>query len=180
MPTCPGDHVVVSLPSEGLLAGDVVRRFQGSKLTGVVVGSTSGPVLEFVALLEGVPKHAVAGLLLEWNLRYGLPCHVLGDALALRLHLPVDRLDPGAAALLGAAQGLDVAATVFHADRLEQWFDCQSAAQAQRTADRLRLRLKDVRGALVETRSPTVQDLECWQVLRLAAEVSPPNQPIEA
>jgi molybdate-binding protein len=88
-----GRHVVVHIPSRGTLLGETVERHPGARATLVQlarreVGHSS--IVDNFALVEGVPDHAIAQMLLAWNLRYGVPASVVGGPFALRLPVRVD------------------------------------------------------------------------------------------
>jgi hypothetical protein len=157
-----------------MLLGDAVRRHPGSRLSAVEVGrhiGAHGSMVDFLALVEGIPDHDIAGLLLAWNLRYGEPAQVLGGPFALRLPVAVDALpNLGLSSILRSGGGVPTN-TVVVGDHIQAWFACPTPGEAAQLAQRLRKALRGVDGAQVEARDPTPEDLECWGLLRLAAEV---------
>jgi hypothetical protein len=162
-------YVVVRLPSTGTVFGEVVRDHPGSRVTSIQLSSTDDE-LTLLALVEGLPEPAVAQALLGWNLRYGRPAHVLGDAHALRL--PLDpRATPAAMAELLRTQGLHVAGNVLGDGWAEQWIVCPDVRSAERLSAELALRLETWPGVEVRLGRPRPHDAECWGVLRMAAEV---------
>lgn len=174
----PGDsaYVVVSLPSQGMLLGDVVGRHAGARLSAVEVGrhiGLHGPVVEFLALAEGIPDHDIANVLLAWNLRYGEPAHALGGPFALRLPVAVDDVPASALATMLRWGGPPALDTVVSDRRVEFWLACTSLDDAQALERRLGGLMRGVQGARVERRDPPPRDAECWGLLRLAAEVAP-------
>jgi len=166
-------HVAIRLPSAGTLLGDLVREHAGSRVTTIPVARSPGRV-DHLALVEGVPDHAVAQMLLAWNLRYGVPAQVLGDPFALRLPVLVPAIGvPAIESLLAMDADLQVAGSVGEADWFEQWIACPDADAAHRLVARLRGRL----GAHVldvDVRAPRPQDLDCWAVLHEADLASAP------
>src|SRR5688500_12861032 len=112
----PPSCVAVRLPSRGTLLGDTMARHPSARVTADPTGWEEGPDgawAEALALIEGRPDDELADLLLAWNRRYGRPVHVVGEAFAVRLPIPVkDVSSPGMAQALGLSQALPVMGSV--------------------------------------------------------------------
>lgn len=160
--------VVARMDSSGTLMGDLLRRHPGSRATGIPLPYPGTGRIDFLTLVEGVPHHAVAQLLLAWNLRYGHPAEVLGDPFALRLPVIPAVGSPSIERLLLAGESLAVAGSVAEGAWVEQWIRCADLAEAQRLVARLRGLLGPAAVQLAIA-GPRQQELDCWQVLRDAA-----------
>lgn len=156
-------HVVTRFEDAGVLRdGDLPPE---TRLTCIPVGRSAtaeGPVLELLGLLEGADDMAVGRFLLRWNLRQGLPASVLGGPFALRLPLVLARVpDPETAKLLGGlgpGDGLVLVGTA-----LETWRPRPTGADHAGSPAPA--------AASVRVAAPSRTDLECWEALRLAADV---------
>ena len=164
-------YVVVRLPSSGTVIGDAVRSNEGSSVTSVLLplpGTDPNERMDLMALAEGLPDFAVAQVLLAWNLRYGLPGEVLGDAYALRLPVAGHRVVPPVMAeMFRMDRDLAVAGNLAKGDWVEQWIRCLDSAHAARVAGELAGRLAGWPGVRVATGQPRSHDLECWEMLRM-------------
>ncbi len=131
-----------------------------------------GPVVELLALLEGLDDAAVGRFLLRWNLRQGLPASVLGGPFALRLPILLARVgNPDAARFLGNLRDTD--GLVLQGTALEGWqaLPAGEAAAAPHA--------EGAGSASVRVAAPSRADLECWEALRLAADVGGLPTPAE-
>lgn len=158
----PGGHQVTRFDDAGILHdGDLPA---DTRLTCIVLSKEpgpEGPVLQLLGLLEGVDDLGVGRFLLRWNLRQGAPATVLGGPFAVRLPLVLARVgNAEAAGLLG---GLDMAAgLVLQGTALEAWQPASVPGVPREAAPV---------GATPRTASASRADLECWEALRLAADV---------
>ena len=165
-------HVRVRIPSAGTAAGDFVAAHPDARLTCIETrrhDGKDGPVIDHLALVEGVPADRIEALLDDWDRQYGLPAQLAaGTAFAMHLPLPVARLRPEVAArlkVLDLQGGLHLGHVLF-GPHCDLWIECASPAKAVALADEARLRLPQ--GALVSIGHPSPSDLECWAALRLA------------
>ena len=125
-----------------------------------------GPVLELLGLVEGLDDMGVGRFLLRWNLRQGIPASVLGGPFAMRLPLVLARVDNAEA--VRVLTGLtDSDGLVLHGTALEAW-QRGTAPAATRPDQRL-----------ARKATPSRADLECWEALRLAADVGGVPQPVQ-
>jgi hypothetical protein len=155
-----------------MLLGDLVRTHPGSKVTAVPTGRRAGAhgtVVDHFALAEGVPDHAIAQVLLAWNLRFHEPAVVYGGPFALHLPVALDAVEPmSLEVLLRLDARLPVAGDVVQGDRFEQWIGCRSEGEAARVAGQVRQAFGP-HGPEVALAEPRAEDVECWAVLREAA-----------
>lgn len=178
-PGMGGSHVRVRLPSAGTVAGDFVSRHPDARMACIEAArsqSPLGPVVEHLALLEGVRDDAVGGLLDAWRGTYGIPAQPQGTPFAVRLPLPLRHGLPEAVARL---HELDLAGSqalghVLHGEHCDFWIDCGSGEGALKLCDRARLHLPPGVG-IVTVGEPARGDVECWAALRLALEVANPS-----
>lgn len=162
-----GVYVAVRTPSKGSLVGDLVERHPGSRVTSVPCGPAKAGRIDHLALVEGIPRSAVAQLLLAWNLRYGVPAEVIGDPFALRLPVILAAALPPWSGILTASDDLAVAGAVVEDGTVEQWVLCKDGAHARILA-RLRNAVTGHSAAEIVEGEPRTRDLECWDVLREA------------
>lgn len=174
----PG-HAVVRLPGSGTLLGEVVARHPSSLVTCVGLGRhshASREVLDHLALLEGIPDHAVAQLLLAWARRYGEPPQVLGGPFALRL--PVDlglRHTHIEAACLRIGGRHPAVRMRLSGEALELWVPCASAAEASQVLGSLRELLHGIPVLSMFTADPQPEDVLAWSLLQEAAQSVVPD-----
>jgi hypothetical protein len=168
-----GPFLVVRLPLDGTLVGQTVAQHPGARLSCVGAGlheHDQRQVADHVALVEGVPDVAVAGMLLAWRTRYGESPQVLGGPFALRLPVDLagDRTGVEAACLrLGAS--LPDPRQVVTADGLEIWSPYGSEDAAQLALAGLRPLMAGMPILWSGTAQARRDDLEAWSVLREAA-----------
>ena len=164
-----GGHLLTRFEDAGIVQdGDL----PGETRVTCIVQSRSvgpdGPVVELLGLVEGLDDMGVGRFLLRWNLRQGVPASVLGGPFAIRLPLVLARVDnPEAVRLLTSLQDND--GVVLHGTALEAWqwgvpVPPARAGPAKPGAPRLA--------------QPSRADLECWEALRLAADVGGLPQPV--
>lgn len=169
-----GLHVRVRIPSQGTVAGDVVRSKQGARISCVEIrrrSTATGLVVDHIGLAEGLTSREVTELQGAWQRKYGEPATPLGAPFALRLPLPLAHASPGVAHLhrqeLGTAQAVG---HVLSGQDCDLWIACPSALHAEDLAETLRPLVTGLGGS-VAVGDPAAADLECWATLRLAAEV---------
>lgn len=170
----PGSYVVVRFPNRGTLVGEAVARYPGAEMTSIVAGRhehAGRAFIDHLALIEGLPAAAVAELLLAWGRRYGEAPQVLGGPYALRLPIALDvHHTAAAAAILRLEQELPDVAHRFREAGVELWSPCGSPALAERRRARLREVLSGMPVTGIGTGEPSPDDLECWSLLRTAAD----------
>jgi hypothetical protein len=166
--------VVVRLPSQGTLLGDAVARHPGSTVTCIMSGQhqhEGRPIVDHVALVEGLPDAALSGVLLSWERQFGEAPQVLGGPFALRLPVALDGQHPPTVALcLRLKDILPDVAQRLHGDVMELWGRCDGAADAARRRDQVARAMAGYPDLSVDVAQPTAADLECWELLRVAAE----------
>lgn len=169
-----GTYVYVSFAHSGTLFGEAVARHPGAEMTSIVAGRHEHAGRAFVdhlALVEGLPAPAVAELLLAWGTRYGEPPQVLGGPFALRLPIALDVDHTAAAAtILRLEQELPDVGHRFRETGVELWSPCGTPALAERRSQQLRGILRGMPVSAVGTGTPPQDTLDCWAVLRMAAE----------
>jgi hypothetical protein len=166
-------YVVVRLPNHGTLLGEAVSRHPGSVVTCVTAGMhdhDGRPVVDHMALVEGLPDAAIASVLLAWSRQHGEPAQVLGGPYALRLPVALDapHTDTVATCLRLAYELPDVTQRVY-GDVLELWGACRSEEEARRRRDQIARAFAGPGILSVEVAQASPQDAECWSLLRAAA-----------
>lgn len=170
----PGSYVVVRLPSHGTLLGEAVARHPGSAVNCIVSGRHEHggrTIVDHLALVEGLPDAELSGLLLSWQRNYGEAPQVLGGPFALRLPVALDgQHTPTVALCLRLGEVLPDVAQRLQGGVMELWGRCDSPAEALVQSERVRRAMAGLPILSIETRNPTYPDLECWELLRLAAD----------
>ena len=170
----PGSYVVVRLPSDGTLIGEAVARHPGSAITCVVSGRhehDGHAIVDHLALVEGLPDAELPGLLLGWKRLYGEAPQVLGGPFALRLPVALDgHHTPTVALCLRVGEILPDVCQRVENGVLELWGRCKGSADAAVQAARVRRALADLPVLSIEVAEPPRRDVECWELLRMAAD----------
>ena len=169
----PGSYVVVRLPSQGTLIGEAVARHPGSAVTCVASGRhehDGHPIVDHMALVEGLPDAELPGLLLGWKRLYGEAPQVLGGPFALRLPVALDgQHTPTVELCLRLGEILPEASQRIHGGVVELWGRCASPADAALQVARVRRALAGMPVLSIEAGEPQRRDVECWELLRVAA-----------
>lgn len=170
----PGTYVVVRLPSHGTLLGDMVARHPGSQVSCVLSGRhehDGRPVLDHLALIEGLPDAELAALLMGWKRLYGEAPQVLGGPFALRLPVALDRQhDPTVALCLRLGEVLPGVSHRLYGGVVELWGRCETSAEAAAQGERIRRTLAGLPILSIDVAQPSAEDIECWDLLRAAAD----------
>lgn len=177
-----GRYVVVRLPAAGTLFAEVLDTHPGARVTCIGLGRHAHEgrsLADHLALVEGLPDSAVAGLLLAWDRCYGEPPQALGGPFALRLpmDLTMDHSAVEAACLRLGAHLPDVRHRVA-GGVLELWSPHGSEAEAEAALSRLRGLLAGMPVIAVATEEPRPDDAEAWAMLREAADLVEHDRPL--
>ena len=131
-------HVRVRIPSAGTAAGDFVAAHPDARLTCIETSrrdGQGGPLIDHLALVEGVPADGIDALLDDWDRRYGVRAELAArTAFAMRLPLPVARLRPEVAARLKVLdlQGGTHLGHVLSGPHCDLWIECATPRQGGR------------------------------------------------
>ncbi|MFA5944977.1 MAG: hypothetical protein WC876_10995 [Candidatus Thermoplasmatota archaeon] len=166
-------YVVVRLPSHGTLIGDAVARHPGSAVTCIGSGRhehDGRSIADHVALVEGLPDAEISTLLLSWKRVHGEAPQVLGGPFALRLPVALDGdHTPTVALCLRLGEVLPNMAQRLQGGVLELWGCCANPTDAEEKRVGVQRILAGLPVLSVEVTAPSPQNLECWDLLRMAA-----------
>ncbi|HUR26511.1 MAG TPA: hypothetical protein VM327_10910 [Candidatus Thermoplasmatota archaeon] len=169
-----GTNAVVRLPAAGTLFGDAVTRYPEARITSIRSGvheHDGRPIVDHMALVEGLPDSEVSAILLEWAARYGEAPQVLGGPLTLRLPIALDAgLGPTVAALLRLEEGAGDAFQRMRDGVVELWLPCATEADAAARCAELRRSMIGLPVLWLGTAKARPEDADCWSLLRMAAE----------
>ncbi|MHB1261569.1 MAG: hypothetical protein ACYC2H_07615 [Thermoplasmatota archaeon] len=169
-----GSYVVVRIPSRGTLLGEMVARHPGSRVTCIISGRhehDGHPIVDHLALIEGLPDAELSGLLLGWKRMYGEAPQVLGGPFALRLPVALDgQHTPTVALCLRLGEVFPEVSQRLYGGMMELWGRCESPADAVVQGDRVRRVMTGFPVLSVDVGQPSHQDVECWELLRTAAD----------